>query len=65
MKCPWCGNEMEDGFIGITGELFDVSWYRDPTVLGLKGEPIGGWGLLAQNHPGRRCLNCRIVILQY
>jgi hypothetical protein len=37
MKCPWCGNEMEDGFIGITGELFDVSWYRDPTVLGLKG----------------------------
>jgi len=56
---------MEEGYIGITGKLFDVSWYRKPTLFGFSGEPLTGWGVIASNLEAHRCVVCRRIISKY
>jgi len=64
MECPNCGTEMEDGFVAISpSELVIIKWCKERKLTTIGGERMfgvtGGW------IDGHRCVNCRIVAMDY
>jgi len=68
MKCPKCGNEMEDGFVVAQGF---IHWNSKRVFFGLDGDdllpqsksiPILG---KAENVPAYRCTSCRFIHIEY
>jgi hypothetical protein len=59
MKCPKCGEEMDDGQIGCDGNI--LSWTKGS--LSLKGDTLA-WGPAA-SLKGCRCTKCRSIMVNY
>ena len=75
MKCPNCGKEMEEGFMGINafGALGGIAyaespkWYSKKSTFGTGGESLQLSAGLARIFwlEGSRCAPCRAMLLSY
>lgn len=67
-RCPSCGAEMEEGFLGVeTNELTPPSWFKKKSLTGSGGEKIGSrWSLSGLTYmEADRCMACRKIIIDY
>jgi hypothetical protein len=65
MKCPQCGNEMEEGVLSAGG--YWMVWSEKPIWRLLSGEeiPTEGGILERQHIDGHRCTACQLIIVHY
>lgn len=71
MKCPYCGNEMESGF--LTSDARCIAWRRERHESGLVSRSDGSAGVqLARKTLGTavvekayRCGECRKIVIDY
>lgn len=68
MKCPYCGNEMREGFVQSSRAFFFATEYHG--ILYRPNPKKGEFWLSSHNFTGpvcaaRHCSNCKKVILDY
>ena len=62
-KCPICGGNLEQGYLGVFRVL---SWDKEKHSWMRGQENLANyWNLNNQNFHALRCLNCHIVIFDY
>ncbi|MCU0861905.1 MAG: PF20097 family protein [Methanomassiliicoccales archaeon] len=69
MRCPSCGEAMEEGWLETESLVSGVKWRKDITSLsriGVGGERIyesNLWGIV--HVKAERCVKCRIILHKY
>lgn len=79
MKCPKCGQEMEEGYVTLTSSENAHLYWSSEELPGfwerVKGKKVwkervtlmhkGFFSEVNQQIKGSRCANCRLVIFEY
>jgi hypothetical protein len=64
MKCPKCGEIMDEGYLAVYGMFRGMKWLEKPSYFAVGGETI-----LPMTQPGEpqahRCVSCRLVVFPY
>lgn len=65
-KCPKCGAQMEQGFLGSESFISGMKWFKEKTILALGGEKIKDPGLSGMVYlDGFLCRNCKTIVVAY
>jgi len=66
MKCPYCGEEMERGFIQTGGNSWKIFWNKNMRgVMGLSHDYTFKNSLLHPEIETFRCEKCKKFIIRY
>jgi hypothetical protein len=73
MKCPYCDEEMEEGFLVMWGSYWqELIWSKEPLKGGIffniappEAERLTKWRSAPVNLKGARCSRCRHVSFRY
>ena len=65
-KCPHCGEEMEQGFLGSESFVSGMKWFKEKTILDVGGEKIKEPGMSGMVYlDGFICRKCNTIIVTY
>ena len=65
-KCPHCGGDMDQGFLGSESFISGMKWFKEKTVLALGGEKIKEPGMSGMVYlDGFICRNCQTMVVTY
>ena len=65
MKCPYCGNEMQEGKICVIGGGAAMGWKDREASFRLNDEPKMVAVINGDRISGYRCEKCRKIIVGY
>ena len=67
MNCPYCGKEMEQGYIIAAGRRGAILWSTDQVKSGYfkSKEDVKLAGLMEDNPPALLCRDCRKIVMEY
>lgn len=67
MLCPWCGREMEEGFLQSSRKVIFSEEVKDTLVLALREGDVTltkhFWS--TPRAPARHCARCKRVVVEY
>ena len=66
MKCPYCGKEMERGYLyGGNRIIWTQDEIRFTALAGERDIQLAGWGFFGSRIPAETCKGCHKVIVDY
>ncbi len=64
--CPFCGMEMEKGYLGMEEIFSDISWFKEKTTFGTGGVSLNIKDKLGIAYVDAfRCRHCRVIEAKY